>query len=124
MAAYVDYSYYTTVYLGAAIASTDFPRLALIASAHIDNLTYNRAAGVITAATDTATIDKIKMATCAVAETLHQLEATGGAVQSESVGNASVSYFAPKSEGARIAEAAKLYLGLTGLMYAGFTADE
>lgn len=124
MAAYVDYSYYTTVYLGAAIASAGFPRLARIASVHIDNLTYNRAAPIVTAATDTATIEKIKMATCAVAETLQELESSGGAVQSESVGQASVSYFAPKSEGARIAEAAKLYLGLTGLMYAGFTADE
>lgn len=124
MAAYVDYSYYTTVYLGAAIASAEFPRLALIASAHIDNLTYYRAAAITAAATDTAAIDKIKMATCAVAEALNEISASGGVVQSESVGQASVSYFAPKSEGAKIAEAAKLYLGMTGLMYAGFTADE
>ncbi len=124
MVAYVDYSYYTTVYLGAAIASADFPRLAMIASAHIDNMTYDRAAAIVTAATDTATIDKIKMATCAVAEKLQELEASGGAVQSESVGNASVSYLSRKSEGARLADAAKLYLGITSLMYAGFTDTE
>lgn len=124
MAVYPDFSFYSDTYLGTTIAATEFPRLALIASAHIDNLTYNRAAAIVTAGTDTATISKIKMATCAVAEKLQTLESSGGAVQSESVGNASVSYFAPTSEGANIANAAKLYLGLTGLMYAGFTADE
>ena len=70
MAAYADYTYYPGTFLGTAIASTVFPRLALRASLMIDRLTFTRAAPVITANTDTATIDLIKMATCAVAEVL------------------------------------------------------
>ena len=80
MAVYADYEYYTDTYLGTAIAETAFDALALRASAVIDRLTFDRAAVVITADEDDATIDLIQMATCAVAEELQmQASETGRA---------------------------------------------
>lgn len=122
---YATYTQYTENYKGNTIAEADFPRLVLMASVTIDLLTNDRAAAIVTADTATATIEKIMMATCAVADVLARLEGTGGqVVQSESVGRASVSYFAPKSKNNQAQEAANLYLWSTGLMYRGFTADE
>lgn len=115
MAAYVTYAYYTGTYLGIAIAEADFPRLALRASETIDAMTNGRAAGE----TDENTVDLIRRATCAVAETLQQLEQSGGVVQSERVGNYSVSYGGGVTAQKMLQNAAKRYLGLTGLMFAG-----
>lgn len=130
MAVYIDYSYYYSAYVGTAIVPADFSRLALRASAVIDNLTFDRAAAIITAATDSATIDKIKMAACAVAEELQKQDLVDGAdgIQSESVGSSSVTY-APNSskqlsDVARQNKAAKLYLSSTGLMFRGFASGE
>src|SRR5574341_1473440 len=113
MAAYADYTYYTNTFLGTAIASSNFLRLATLASSMIDAMTFDRAA----VETDTAKIDKIKMATCAVAEEIQAIETEGGVtgIQSESVGNTSVAYSpnSPKlfSYKARLREKAKAYLG-------------
>ena len=126
MATYATYTYYTTTYKGVAIATqAAFDRLAIQASAVIDLYTYNRAAAIIEEATDLTTIDKIRMATCAVAEELQKLDSAGGLVQSESLGNYSVTY-APRSGSGDIslAQAAKRWLWSTDLMYAGFTDDE
>jgi hypothetical protein len=119
MAAYADLTFYKATYLGTAIADAAYPRLALRASEKIDEMTFNRAAPVVTAATDTATIALIKNATCAVAEEIQRQDASGGAVQSERVGNVSVTYLSTLSEDARLLKAAKTYLGNTGLMYRG-----
>jgi hypothetical protein len=126
MASYADYTYYTGTYLGTAIASADFPRLALRASATIDNLTFNRAA----TETDVTTIDKIKMATCALAEELQKEDLADGidGIQSESIGSNSVTY--AENSGKRLtnetkqSKAAKLYLSSTGLMFRGFASGE
>ena len=118
--AYADYTYYTGTYLGIAIAQTDFPRLALKASNFLDALSMDRLAAIVTAGTDTATIDKIKMATCAVAEEYQEIESGGGEVQSERVGSHSVTYNvthgAPR---AKLMDAARLYLARTGYLYQG-----
>jgi hypothetical protein len=130
MSAYVDYAYYTTTYLGTLIASADFSRLALRASATIDQITFNRAAAVITENTDTTTIALIKNSVCAVAEEIQSIEADGGAdgIQSESVGSMSVTYADNSSKKlsntAKIKAAAGLYLGQTGLMFPGFNDGE
>ncbi len=125
MTTYTDFDFYEDTYLGNAIAEADFPRLALNASAVIDLLTFNRAAAIVTAGTETDTIEKIELATCAVADVLKKIEDSGGqVVQSESVGRASVTYAKPVSQDAQAFSAAKLYLWPTGLMYRGFTADE
>jgi len=128
--AYADYSYYTTTFLGSAIASSDFPRLALRASAVIDQITFDRAAPIVTSATDTTTIDKIKMAMCAVAEELQTQDANNGAdvITSESIGGYSVSYGAGSvkqlTTGERLTNSARLWLANTDLLYKGFASGE
>lgn len=130
MAAYVDFTYYTSTFLGTAIASADFSRLALRASAVIDQITFNRTAAIILAATETVTIDLIATATCAVAEEILSIEASGNVdgIQSESIGSNSVTYtksaFAQLTSNEKLSRAAKLYLSSTGLMYPGFNEGE
>src|SRR5690349_13669745 len=126
MAAYADFTYYSNTFLGTAIAETDFPRLALRASGVLDQLTFGRVAPIVTAATDTETIDKIKMATCEVAEELQREDSAGGAdgLQSESQGQYSVSYGSnssrSKTNKTKQNEAANLWLANTGLLFKGF----
>lgn len=126
---YVDFEFYTTEYGGDAIASADFDRLALQASRFIDRVTFERAYAVIDAATDTELIEKIKNATCAIAEEIQEQKTNGiKNVISETVGSHSVSYAVNKD--ARITadqkkqRKAKEYLGNSGLMFGGFNADE
>jgi hypothetical protein len=130
MSAYADLTYYQTNYLGTLIASANFAQLALRASAVIDQLTFQRTAAVILAATDTATIDLIKMACCAVAEEMQNINASGstGGIKSESIGSNSVTYVDGSqmtlSNNTRLSNVAKLYLGNSGLMFKGFSSDE
>lgn len=132
MAGYANFTFYAGTYLGIAIAEADFPRLALRASEIIDRLTYQRAAEIVAAATDTETINAIKLATCAVADeyliTEQRAADGGGVIASERQGQYAVSYVeandAKLSTDARYLNAAKLYLGQTKLLYAGFYEDE
>lgn len=124
--AYADWDFYTGTYKGVAIAQTDFPRLVLRASAVIDQVTFGRAVEVVDANEDAETIELICMATCAVAEEYQVLDkstGSGGEIASEKVGSHSVSYVqnatAQMSDDAKLARAARLYLGQTGLMYQG-----
>jgi len=122
MAAYVDFTYYSDVYFGNAVALENFNRLAVNASSRVDQLTFERAAPVIEADTDTDLIEKIKMATCAVIDEIQKWNSIGefGRVKQESVGQHSVTYMDDKTtyyDGTRTA--AKQYLGNTGLMYPG-----
>jgi hypothetical protein len=126
---YATYSYYATTYLGTAIASADFARLALRASAIIDQVTYDRAAAIIAANTPAASVTAIEMATCAVAEAYQTIETSGGdSIQSESVGAHSVTYtanaYAQMTSVQKLASVARLYLASTGLMYPGFLSGE
>ena len=121
---YADYTHYSTVYLGNAIAEADFPRLALRASAQIDRLTYNRAA------TDTDNTTAIKNAMCAVAEEIQRQEQSDNVdgITSESQGRYSVSYSAnsnrSRTNQQKILDAAKLWLNSTALMFPGFSYGE
>jgi hypothetical protein len=128
MAAYVDYTYYTNTYGGTSIPSAAFSRLALLASAFIDRVTFGRAAETVAEDTDTELIEKIDYAVCAVAEEMYSYEQNGAQVASERVGQYSVSYVQNKqftrTQDQKQVEAAKLFLGSTGLMYGGFYADE
>jgi len=128
MSAYVDWTYYSTTYLGTAIAQADFDTLALRASSIIDMLTFNRVAEIFEDDEDAETITKIKFATCAVAEELQNQITTPAGIESERVGNYSVTY-APTSEmqlsnHQKLSVAAKIHLGNTGLMLAGFATGE
>jgi hypothetical protein len=122
MAAYCDYTYYTTTYLGTAITSAAFPALALRASAIIDQLTFQQAVDQ----TDEDIVDLIKMATCAVAEQMKVVNDSGdvGGIKSESVGSHSVTYAENnenmKSVMQKYTDTAATYLISTNLMYRGF----
>jgi hypothetical protein len=128
--AYVTYTYYQNTYLGTVVPSAVFSQFALRASARLDQLTYNRAVPIVTAATETDIIDLIKMAACALADELYSQYAIGGqdAIQSQTVGASSVTYAlgatALKTSERKLSDAAKVYLGSTGLMYRGFNSDE
>lgn len=121
MAVYADYIFYTEQYMGTAIAQADFDRLARQASAMIDQLTFDRAAPIITADDNDDLIERIQLATCAVAEEIQKQE-QGGQVQSERVGNYAVTYVTVSgmSNQARLSNTARLYIGSSGLMYRGF----
>ena len=128
--AYATYSYYTSTFLGTAIAEADFPRLALRASAQIDRVTFNRAAAIITANTETDNVTAIKMATCEIAEEIQRQESASNVdgVTGESQGQYSVSYGAnsnrSKSNQSKIETAARLWLENTFLMFGGFNTGE
>lgn len=111
---YADFAYYSGVYCG-TMAEGDFLRLSRAASAHIDALTFGRAASVV----DEGTKAKLKDACCAVADVL-LAEERGGEVASETVGKWSKTYQASgKSAAQRLYEAVSLYLASTGLLYCG-----
>jgi len=122
--AYADYTYYVTSFLGSAIAESDFPALALRASAYIDQITFNRAA------TDTENTAAIKNAMCAIAEELQRQDQTDGVdgITSESVGSHSVTYAnnssRARSNVTKLQDVAKVWLANTYLMFAGFNTDE
>lgn len=122
--AYADFTFYEETYLGTAIAEADFPRLALEASAVIDRLTYDRAAAVVTAGTDADTIERIGLATCAVAEALQAQANQRDGLTSERVGSYAVTYASPTSRARVFHTAAAIYLGGTPLLYRGFAAGE
>lgn len=126
MAALADYEFYTDTYKGALISAADFDRYALDASTEVECQTFERASAIIDAGTELPLIEKIKMATCAVAETLFRQDndASGAAaIASESVGNYSVSYAlaadASMTKAQKIESVLRRYLGNTGLMYRG-----
>jgi hypothetical protein len=122
--AYADYTYYTVTYLGNAIAEADFPRLSERASEFVDRTTYGRAAD------DTDNTTAIKKAMCAIADVMQTVENDGGidGIQSESIGSSSVTYADNSARRLvmedRYEQAARRYLGSTGLMYKGFMSGE
>lgn len=126
MTVYADYTYYQNTYLGTVIAETDFPRLALKASQFIDRVTFARAKDE----TVVATVNKIKMAMCAVAEELRNQDLNAGAdaITSESQGQYSVSYAVNSSRAqsniTKLTSAAREWLDGTYLMFAGFNSGE
>lgn len=111
---YADYTYYYEIYGGNAINEQDFARLARVASAFIDTITYGNAAA---AAGDTA--EKVKDACCAVCEVIRQ-EENGGEVASASNDGYSESYVTSgKSIDKKKYDAAAVFLSPTGLLYSG-----
>lgn len=113
----VDYEFYTETFRG-QMAEEDFKRLAVYASAYLDELTMGRTAGTLPAETQ----EKVKMALCAVADA-YRLNEQGGGVASETNDGISITYVAgvgnAKTDGRRLYEAAALFLGPTGLLYRG-----
>ncbi len=111
MRALVDWAFYRDMYGGEAIDEEAFGRFARRAAWMLDALTFGR-------------IDKtyarskaVKMACCAVAETLHADGDAGACVTRERLGEYEVGY---GGEGAtlrkRCLDAARVYLWRTGLL--------
>lgn len=123
---FADYDFYLNDYRGNAIPDSDFDRLEAKAAFEVDRLTLNRARVVIGAEKNAALIEKIKMATCEVAEVLFSYSVSASispVVASEKVGDHSVQYIDTEkqreSKRADVSEAIEKYLELTGLMYRG-----
>ena len=121
MTVYVDFEYYENNYGGTAVSSALFHGHAVRASRMIDRLTFGRAAEAIDDETYT---EPIKLATCAVIDSIQEINTRAGQIASEKVGPHSVVYTTTPnsllSDEARMSQAAKRYLGSTGLMYRGF----
>lgn len=113
---YADYAYYKGEYKG-TMPEADFERLSRQASAYLDQVTFGRAADA-----PKALQAKVKDACCAVADA-YLLNEQGGGIASESNDGVTVNYVSgvskAKTDGQRLQEAAALYLGMTGLLYAG-----
>jgi len=128
MAAFIDLAYYTDTYKGVAIPAASFYRFADRATSIVEFQTFERAGVIITAATDTVLIDKIKMATCAAADKLYYLDQKSSlsavTVASERVGDHSVNYAvsgdASLTTGGVVSNAIREYLAFTGLLFRGF----
>lgn len=128
MAAFIDLAYYSATFKGVAIPADSFYRYAERATTAVEFQTFGRSSVIIAADTDAATIDKIKMATCAAAEALYNAEqqASGasGTVASERVGDHSVNFAvsqdATLTTDAKVSSAMREYLAFTGLMFRGF----
>lgn len=112
---YADYAFYLNDFKGTAGEET-FSRLSVIATAHIDRITSNRARTA--SGTD---LDAVKLAFCAVIDELDKQE-QGGIIASESNDGISRSYVTGttvKSSTQRIYAAAELFLNSTNLLYLG-----
>lgn len=125
--AYADYTYYSTVYMGASLTEDTFPSFAEKASAYVDYVTMGRAKN---AAGDAA--DAVKNAVCALCEIINdssKLNAvsteTERSVSSETVGAWTRSFGSRNVSGtdvqlieSRKRESVAMYLAPYGLLRA------
>lgn len=112
---YADYTFYLNDYKG-QVVEADFSRLSVLATAHINRITNNRAKN----ATETD-LEAVKMAMCAVIDELHKQE-QGGIIASESNDGISKSYVTGsvvKTATQRVYAVAELYLSETNLLFVG-----
>lgn len=133
--AYVDYEYYTEVYMGGV--TEDFPRLAVRASSYLDYFTCGRVA-------EYRDLDAVKMCCCALVDKYKVIEdakkladkglasalVSDTEVKSETVGgysrtlatggeNAAAALSAAASASEPLAATCREYLGNTGLLCRG-----
>lgn len=86
---YVDYIYYSGVYMG-AVSDNDFPRLVVRASSFLDYYTRNRAK-------DNADLDAVKMCCCALVDKYAVIDAAQ-ALAAKNLANAAAADEEIKSE--------------------------
>ena len=113
----VDYDFYLNTFHG-RVSNADFSRLMVYASAYLEERTMGR----INDDLPEETVQKVKLALCAVVDAYHQNEKVGGKA-AETNDGISVTYAVgtatSKSESRRLYDAAALFLGPTGLLYRG-----
>lgn len=107
-----DYTFYRLTY-GGTLAEEDFTRLRTRARVEIENITFGRSNG----ATDPDTVERVKLAECAVIDELTRTE--NGVVVSASNDGYSETYQVTRNARQRLYDAAARYLALTGLLYCG-----
>lgn len=117
----VDYTYYTTTYLGNSVSSADFPKLLNKANLEVDRSTFYRAGRITNDDANTSLVSAIKNCLCSVVDVISKFESSSnanGVVSSESVGSWSVSYDTKvysASLSKKIANEVDLYLERYGL---------
>lgn len=115
----VDYSFYTDTYGGKRISQNDWLRISQKAEQRLDSYTFGRCSGDWEGET---WCNQAKCAVCEMAEIIQADEKRGGKT-SENTDGYSVSYDTGESLGSMLYDVAKVYLGNTGLLYAGVDAE-
>ena len=120
-----DFSFYTETYLGTAIPEEDFPKFISRADYRLEELTFGRHRDPYLPA---ATVLRVNLALCAIAELLYSRETSGGpdaaavtaGIAEERVGSHTVKYrdaiSAEQTLSAQIRSVASAYLLTTGLL--------
>jgi hypothetical protein len=125
--AYIITTDYTELYKGAPIDDASFDRIALRASDEIDTLTFGRIRRAGLDSFDAKTQEAVKLATCAMAEALAQIDAetdgTGIVSTSEKVGGFSYTVDTASINALKVEaiKKARSLLWNTGLQYAGIS---
>lgn len=110
MEPYVDYNYYKNNWYGTKVSEAEFPRLALLATNYVNNITYNRIGDNITI--------PVQLATCSVIDEYKNQETPE--VASRTSGKQSETYVqSGKSKEEKLYEAVYQWLINTGLLYRG-----
>lgn len=113
--AYASYRDYLDGYGGNRLGEQEFESYARQAGGYLEVLTYGRCAH----AADEQTVQAVAMACCAVAEELYRQEREPP-LTAQTVGQWSRSYAAPRCSERCIADAARIYLRGTGLLWRGW----
>ena len=111
----VDYSFYADTYGGKRIPQNDWLRISQKAEQRLDSFTFGRCSGDWEGET---WCNQAKCAVCEMAEIIQADEKRGGKT-SENTDGYSVSYDTGKSLGSTLYDVVRVYLGDTGLLYAG-----
>ena len=111
----VEYSFYTDTYGGKRIPQNDWLRISQKAEQRLDSFTFGRCSGDWEGET---WCNQAKCAVCEMAEIIQADEKRGGK-KSENTDGYSVSYDTGKSLGSTLYDVVRVYLGDTGLLYAG-----
>ena len=128
---YVDYEYYTATFLGGTagkVSSENFPKYEKLAELEIDARTCGRASAL------SAVPDKLKDCVCAVMELLCEADTQSEVFRSQGLAGPIASWSNDGQSGSvdlgqsvltesgkrtEIGRLCRLYLGATGLLYAG-----
>ncbi len=111
----VDYSFYADTYGGNRISEDDWNRISQKAEQRLDSYTFGRCSGDWEGESWSK---RAKCAVCEMAEILYVDEKRNGKT-SENTDGYSVSYDTGKSLSGTLYDVARVYLGDTGLLYAG-----
>lgn len=111
----VEYSFYVGTYGGMQISESDWQRIEQKAEQRLNAFTFGRCSGDCEGE---PWIDSAKRAICEMAELIQADDKRGGKT-SENNDGYSVSFDTTRSLGSLLYDVAKVYLGNTGLLYAG-----